>query len=119
MFAFACVLGVFIVSNIFVLAGLFVLIGIQLAFVDTLEASYASDLIPSELRGTGFGGLQTVNSRGDLTSSIIVGALWTLVSPTAGFAYGAILSFTSVGVFLYFTRPTKMQTTTTSNSLLG
>ena len=43
------------------------------------------------MRGTGYGVLATVNGLGDFLSSIIVGLLWTAVSPTAGFAYASIL----------------------------
>jgi len=52
----------------------------------------------------GFGVLATVNGIGDLISSIVVGALWSAVSPAAGFLYAAI--FTGIGAALiYFFTP--------------
>ena len=37
--------------------------------------------------------LATVNSFGDLLSSVVVGFLWTRVSIAAGFGYAAVLTF--------------------------
>lgn len=52
----------------------------------------AADLLPEEIRGTGYGVLATVNGLGDLLSSMVVGFLWTAVSPAAGFLYAGTLS---------------------------
>ena len=41
----------------------------------------AGDLLPTHLRGTGYGVLAMVNGVGDLISSFAVGLLWTKVSP--------------------------------------
>jgi MFS family permease len=71
---------------------LFVLAGVYIALVDSMQGAMAADLLPEELRGTGFGVLSTVNSIGDFVSSFTVGFLWAKVSPTAGFGYAAILS---------------------------
>ena len=79
-------------SDVWYLAILFVIAGIYVAMVDTLEGSMAADLLPAAVRGTGYGALATVNGIGDFASSIIVGALWASISPTAGFAYAAVLS---------------------------
>jgi MFS family permease len=57
-----------------------------------MERALAADLLPLERRGTGYGALATVNSFGDLTSSIVVGFLWTKESYAAGFWYGGILT---------------------------
>lgn len=74
------------------LAALFGLAGIHDAFQQSLEKSAAAGLLPSEIRGSGFGVLATANGIGDLISSIVVGALWSSVSPLAGFVYAMILS---------------------------
>jgi len=85
------------------LALLFAVGGVHAAAQEALEKSVAAELAPSEIRGTGFGVLATVNGIGDFASSIIVGALWTAISPAAGFLYSAV--FTVVGAALvYFWR---------------
>ena len=70
----------------------------------SLEKSLAAEFLPQRIRGSGFGVLATVNGIGDLVSSIVVGALWSAVSPAAGFLYAAI--FTGLGAALiYFFTP--------------
>lgn len=87
-----------------VLAVLFGLAGIHDAFQQSLEKSLAADLLPGAVRGTGFGVLASANGIGDLVSSVAVGALWSAVSPAAGFLYagifallGAVLVYSSSG----------------------
>ena len=72
------------------LAGIFALAGLVSGVRDTLEGSAAAGLIPAEHRGLGFGLLGGVNGLGDLVSSLVVGALWTL-HPALGFGYAAAL----------------------------
>jgi MFS family permease len=83
------------------LIGLFGLAGLYVAIQDTLEKSVAAQLLPKEIRATGYGVLATVNGLGDFASSIAVGFLWTIISPAAGFAYAAILTAAG-GVLLFF-----------------
>lgn len=83
------------------LIGLFGLAGFYMAIQDTLEKSVAAELLPREIRATGFGVLATVNGVGDFFSSIIVGFLWSEVSPAAGFIYAAALTATG-GLLLLF-----------------
>jgi MFS family permease len=75
------------------LSALFALAGIHIAMQQSLEKSLAAELLPAGARGSGFGALATVNGIGDLVSSVVVGALWSGVSATAGFAYAATLAF--------------------------
>ncbi len=77
---------------------LFGVAGIHDAFQQSLEKSAASELLPGNIRGSGFGVLATANGIGDSISSIVVGALWSAVSVTAGFAYAAV--FCAIGSFL-------------------
>jgi MFS family permease len=92
---------IFSIGNLFYLGLLFVVAGIAIAITDAMERTVAADLLPENLRGTGYGTLATVNGIGDFASSSIVGLLWTTVSPTAGFGYGAALMI--VGGVLLFT----------------
>ncbi len=93
LFAVMCVGFLFVDASIAGLAVLFALAGIYVAIVDSMERAFAADLLPLDRRGTGYGVLATVNSFGDLTSSIVVGLLWTYVSAASGFWYAAILTF--------------------------
>lgn len=70
----------------------FVLGGLLLATEDTLEGAIAADLLPEEVRGTGYAVLATVNGLGDFISSFVVGALWAGISPMVGFGYAGLLS---------------------------
>jgi MFS family permease len=83
-----------------ILAVLFGLAGIHGGFQQSLEKALGAELLPSQVRGSGFGVLATANGIGDLISSIAVGALWSAVSPAAGFAYAAVLAF--AGALLIF-----------------
>jgi len=89
--------------SIWVLALLFAMGGTFIAAEDALEGALAADLLPEETRGTGFGVLATVNGLGDFLSSIIVGLLWTAVSPLVGFLYASIL-FVVGAVVIYRVR---------------
>jgi MFS family permease len=72
------------------LLGLFSLAGIYIAAEDALEGAMTADLVPAaESRGIAYGVLGTVNGIGDLAASVIVGALWTAVSPATAFGYAA------------------------------
>jgi MFS family permease len=87
-----------------VLIILFGLAGIHSGVQQSLEKSLAAEFLPQRVRGSGFGVLATVNGIGDLVSSIVVGTLWSAVSPAAGFLYAAV--FTGLGAALiYFFTP--------------
>jgi len=91
------------VPSVWLLGLLFALGGTFIAAEDALEGALAADLLPEDVRGTGYGVLATVNGLGDFLSSIVVGALWTAVSPAAGFAYAAAL-FVLGAVVIYRVR---------------
>jgi MFS family permease len=94
-YALAAVMGIgwiFAVPSTPYLALLFALGGSFIAAEDTLEGALAADLLPDDVRGTGYGVLATVNGLGDFVSSIVVGFLWTVFAPAVGFAYSTILS---------------------------
>jgi len=85
---------------------IFILSGISAASYTALEKAYAADLLPSHLRGTGYGVLQTVDGIGDFVSSFMVGFLWSALSPSVGFIYATVLSFGSA-MLLYTLRNKK------------
>jgi MFS family permease len=82
------------------LAGLFALGGFVLACEETLERAIAAQLLPEDVRGTGFGILAATNGIGDLVSSAVVGLLWSLVSPATAFMASALLALSGAGLLL-------------------
>jgi MFS family permease len=81
-----------------VLVVLFGLAGMHDAFQQSLEKSLAAELLPKTVRGSGFGVLAAANGVGDLVSSVLVGALWSAVSPAAGFLYAGIFAATGAAI---------------------
>jgi MFS family permease len=82
---------------------LFSLAGIYIALVDSMERALAGDLLPENLRGTGYGVMSMINGVGDFISSFAVGLLWAKVSPAAGFVYAGFLTLIG-GVVLFMVR---------------
>jgi MFS family permease len=80
---------------------LFGLAGIHDAIQQSVEKSFAAELLPANIRGSGFGVLATVNGVGDLISSVVVGVLWTSVSANAGFIYAGFFTFLGA-LLIYF-----------------
>jgi MFS family permease len=89
---------IFLPGNLPALALLFVLAGITIAIHDAVEKAAAADVLPKEIRGTGYGVLAAANGVGDFVSSTVVGVLWSVVSPTAGFIYAAVLTASGAAV---------------------
>ena len=73
------------------LGGVFLLSGICVAIQDALEAALTADLVPQEVRNLGYGVTGSVDGVGDFFSSMMVGVLWTAVSPAVGFGLAAAL----------------------------
>jgi len=89
---------IFNTGNLAYLGLFFILAGVAIAITDALERTVAADLLPEDLRGTGYGTLATVNGVGDFVSSSLVGFLWSAVSPLVGFGYSAVLTISGAGV---------------------
>ncbi len=70
---------------------LFALAGVFIAAEDTLEGAITADFIPPETRTIGMGILGTVNGVGDFGASVLVGLLWTTVSPAVAFGFAATM----------------------------
>jgi MFS family permease len=71
------------------LAPWFALAGVGIGCVETAEHAAVATYAPDDIRGSAFGLLAAIQSAGNLAASSIAGILWTLVSPTAAFAYCA------------------------------
>lgn len=100
LFAAAC--GAFALgpTSVAVLALLFVAIGTSTALVETGEGAHAAEVLDPSVRGRGYGLLGLVDGVGDLVSSVIVGILFTVASPAAGFVYAAGTSAVGAAVLL-------------------
>ncbi|HXW50581.1 MAG TPA: MFS transporter [Candidatus Acidoferrales bacterium] len=69
----------------------FILAAVGVAVLDPMEATFATELLPADRRGSGFGALAAVNGIGDLVSSLGVGALWQVAGPAVAFGASAAL----------------------------
>lgn len=78
--------------------------GVSAGTVKALEKAHAAYILPEPVRGTGLGVLQSVDGVGDLLSSIIVGTLWSVFSPSSGLMYAAILSFIAMILLIRISR---------------
>jgi MFS family permease len=75
-----------------------VLAGLAIAVLDPMEGTFATQLLPSARRGTGFGVLAAVNGVGDLISSLGVGALWQMSGLGLAFGTSAALCLAGAAV---------------------
>jgi MFS family permease len=85
----------------------FALAALGIAILEPMEGTFATELLPRERRGTGFGALAAVNGVGDLLSSLGVGALWQLFGPGIAFGSSAALCLTGAIVLAPLARKLK------------
>jgi MFS family permease len=83
------------VPRIALLAASFVVAGLAIGCIETSEHAAVAALAPTDLRGSAFGLLATVQSFGNIVASGIAGLLWTLLSPTIAFVYLAVWALIS------------------------
>ncbi|MDQ2880910.1 MAG: MFS transporter [Actinomycetota bacterium] len=90
--AFGLAYLVFAISGpaILLLGIAFVPAGIGIGCAETAENAAVAAVAPTELPGSAFGLLATVQAAGNLAASAIAGLLYTLASPTVAFTYLAI-----------------------------
>ncbi len=86
---------------------LFAVNGIYTAIIESAEPALAASLIADGQRGTGYGMLSTVKGLGYFPSSIIVGVLWSYISPAAGLLFGEGLVVLTVIIIFCFGFPEK------------
>ncbi len=78
----------------------FLLSGISAGSYMTLQKALAADLLPEQVRGTGYGILKTVDSVANLASSIIIGLLWSNYSAQVAFGTAAVISMVNIILLL-------------------
>ncbi|HWU45690.1 MAG TPA: MFS transporter [Humibacter sp.] len=80
----------------------FALAGAGIGFAETAESTLVAQILPDNLRGSGFGVIGGVQALGNIVGTVVAGILYTTVSPAAGFLYAAawmLLSFAASIVF--------------------
>ena len=82
----------------------FVLAGIGIGLVETAEHAAVATFAPERIRGSAFGLLAAVQSFGNLGASLVVGLLYTLVSPSFAFGYAAVVMVVALATLAVTTR---------------
>lgn len=70
--------------------------GLHMGATQGLLATLIGDAAPPHLRGTAFGVFNLVSGLALLAASVLAGALWSMVGPTATFLAGAVFGLISV-----------------------
>jgi MFS family permease len=78
-------------KSLWLLAVVFALAGIVVGVEEALEDSLAAELVAREQHGMAFGSLAAVNAIGDFASSLVIGMLWTAVSPSVAFGLSSVM----------------------------
>ncbi|HSW74102.1 MAG TPA: MFS transporter [Candidatus Limnocylindria bacterium] len=98
----ACALFGFMIpsGSIISIGLLFIVAGIAIAAIDAIERSMAAELLPASQLGTGYGTLSALQGIGALSSSAMVGILWSAFSPQIGFLSSGF--FCLLGAFFLY-----------------
>lgn len=81
---------------------LFALYGMVYAFIDGNQRALVSDLSQEQLRATALGTYHTLTGLVALPSSLIAGLIWEIVTPSATFLFGSIVSLITTIIFTFF-----------------
>lgn len=73
------------------LAVMFALGGSAVGLYEAVEDAVTAELLPAQIRGSGFGVLSVMTGLGDLLSSVVVGWLWAGFGTKIAFGYAMIL----------------------------
>jgi len=92
-------------SHLAVLVTVFALAGVVVGVEEALEDSIAAELVTQAQHGMAFGTLAAVNALGDFGSSLLIGLLWSAVSPAAGFAAAGALFLIGLAFLLLTGQP--------------
>jgi MFS family permease len=74
----------------------FLTYGLYFGLTEGVEKAWVADLAPQKARGNAFGIYNAVLGVGSLAASLLFGAIWTRVSPSAAFFTGAGLAGTAM-----------------------
>lgn len=69
--------------------------GAGIGLAEPTESAVVAQLLPDELRGSGFGVLGVIQAAGDVVATVVAGFLYTLASPALAFGYAAVWMLTA------------------------
>jgi len=104
LFSAYCIGFILLQPTLLNLLLMFMLAGVETGLIDVMERAYTADLLKSDVRGTGYGLLNTVNGIGDFISSVSAGMLWTAFSFAFAFGFSAILGIAATLVLVFAIR---------------
>lgn len=93
-------------ENILLLGVAFAIAGVGIGFVETAEHAAVATFARDEIRGSAFGMLAAIQSFGNLAASVVVGLLYTLVSPGFAFGYASAIMLVALAAITTTTRRT-------------
>ncbi|HUH67438.1 MAG TPA: MFS transporter [Mycobacterium sp.] len=67
----------------------FALAGAGIGLAEPTQSAVVSQLLPDNLRGSGFGALGAVQATGAMVATVVAGLLYTVASPAVAFGYAA------------------------------
>jgi len=82
--------------------------GAGIGLAEPTESAVVAQLLPDELRGSGFGVLGVIQAAGDVVPTVVAGFLYTLASPALAFGYAAEI-LCRHGVFVHCGNPTRRE----------
>jgi len=91
-------------ESVALLAVAFAIAGVGIGFVETAEHAAVATYAADEIRGSAFGMLAAIQSFGNLAASVVVGLLYTLVSPSFAFGYASAIMVVALVVVASTTR---------------
>jgi MFS family permease len=92
--------------GIVILLVAFTLAGIGIGCAETAEHAAVAAFAPTDIRGSAFGLLATVQAIGNLAAGAIAGLLYTVASPTVAFTYLAAWMLIALATLGWATAPT-------------
>jgi MFS family permease len=98
---FAVLLAAVGVQTYLGLGAMFGFAGTAVGIYDAVEDVIAADLLPQEIRGSGYGALAVVTGTGDLISSLSIGWLWTIFGSRIAFSAAAVLMLSGIALMLH------------------
>ena len=84
---------------------LFAVYGFYIAMTEGVGKAFAVDLVPEGVRGTALGTYHMAVGLLSLPASFAAGLLWTLVSPAAAFALGAVMAVLAAALMFSLRNP--------------
>jgi MFS family permease len=92
------------------LALMFALGGMGVGIYEAVEDTIAAELLPSEIRGSGFGALAVVTGLGDLVSSLLFGWVWAAVGVAGASLCALIPMAAGIGFMIHLATKGKSPT---------